>query len=43
MLIFKCFNELLQVEPAIGNNAENLDMVMNTPIGIGKEGNDVVP
>jgi hypothetical protein len=43
VFLFKSFNELFQVEPAVGNNAEDFDMFPDTTIGRIKEGKDVVP
>ncbi len=41
-LLLKPFDELLQVKPAVGNNPQNPDAAPDTPVGIGKEGKDVV-
>ena len=30
VFIFKCLDELFQIEPAVGNNPRNLDVSMNT-------------
>ena len=42
-LLLKPFDELLQVKPAVGNNPQNPDATPDKPVGIGKEGKDVVP
>jgi len=43
LFIFECFNERFQIEPAVGDDPEHLDAGMDTLIGGGKEGEDVVP
>lgn len=43
VFLFKFFNELFQVESAVGDNAEHFDTGTDTFIGVSKEGKDIVP
>jgi hypothetical protein len=43
LFLLKSFDELFQVEPAVGDNSQYLDVGVDTLIGIGEEGNDVIP
>ncbi len=43
VFLLKRFDELLEIEPAVGDDAQNLDAGPDTLIGSGKEGKDVVP
>ena len=42
VFLLKCFDELLEVEPAVGDDTQYPDTGTNTLIGIGEEGKDVV-